>query len=110
MLGTLPMAFLLDPIHALPQGLQLGIHFGFQLLALGTVGSLRDPLRFQRLQPIIEGAVQLLSLLFGLFPQFRGQETGPMGFLTGLCWLLGSSVQKSEIFGGMISLSDQTAP
>jgi len=27
-----------------------------------------------------------------------------------LCWLLGSSVQKSEIFGGMISLSDQTAP
>ena len=28
----------------------------------------------------------------------------------GLCWLLGSSVQKSEIFGGMVSLSDQTAP
>jgi hypothetical protein len=27
-----------------------------------------------------------------------------------LCWLLGSFVQKSEIFGGMISLSDQTAP
>jgi hypothetical protein len=26
-----------------------------------------------------------------------------------LCWLLGSSVQKSGIFGGVISLSDQTS-
>jgi len=26
-----------------------------------------------------------------------------------VCWLLGSSVQKSGIFGGMISLSDQTS-
>jgi hypothetical protein len=36
MLGTLLMAFLLDPIHTLPQRLPLGIYFSFQLLALGS--------------------------------------------------------------------------
>src|SRR6266487_6467708 len=82
MLATLPVAFLLDPIDTLPQRLQLRIRFGLQFLALNTVGPFCDSLRFQRLEPIIEGAIHHFSMLFGLFPQFRGQDTGSMGFLT----------------------------
>jgi hypothetical protein len=36
-----------------------------------------------------------------------GDERAEVSFR--LCWLLGSSIQKSGIFGGMISLSDQTS-
>jgi hypothetical protein len=83
MFATLSVTFLLDPIHALPQRLHLGICFGFQRLALNTRGPFGDSLRFQRLSPVIQGPIQPFSMRFGLFPAFRCKNACPMGFLTG---------------------------
>ena len=67
------------------------------------------------LRSLVQTAVLRAGML-GLSSEYDIARFVDLGFILAadfeklpLCWLLGSSVQKSEIFGGMISLSDQTA-